>query len=921
MPRVTERRPAAGARLAGRDAELARVERFLASAADRGSRGLLIRGEAGIGKTLVWRAALDRVRAEHRHHLVLVSRPAEEELQAAMLGLLDLFEDLDPGLVPAAVLDPDTDLFDRGRAVLEALRRLADDRTVVLAIDDLQWLDPISRRALRYALRRLEDLPVLLLATERTGAGDDDAMPMMPPERTEVITLGALPIEAIRQVLTPVMTTISRPALELVHDLSAGNPMYALELARSSDLNRDRLGVSPGQTLDTALSERLAGAPPAVRLVVQTAAALGPATPESLEAACGGDARDQLAGAIDRGLLTLDDSLLVRCSHPLLSSVALGDMDTAARRALHARLADVVRDPDDRARHLALATIERDPARAQELVDAADRAGRRGAPGMAAEFAAHSLRLTALDDRAALARRAVAEILHRAAAGETGRAIAMVDAIVAGLPPGPDRFTALALRVGIDFGRAEEVLAQAEEEAAADELVRGRILDLLAYMTYMYRGELDRARRLEDEALAIARRHGDVELEMLASATLATIAVLAGDPQPDLFDRALELGRQVQSPRLGRWPDVERGRQCVWAGDLDQAREAFAGLEAMTARSGLEFQRPFRAVDMALVELAAGRLAAAAERSGDGLESALDSGNASIAMWLRYPDGLVHAHLGSDEERVRRSVEAMRTWGLAHGEHTRVLMAHHVAGVHALTRADGPGALAELLEGVALARRLGFAHPGVVPILPDAIEAAVLDGAADLASELAAELDSQAAALHLPWVDATALRGRSLAAMAAGDRRATESLAEAVAAFDRLGYQLDAARAALWHGRALLRVGRRAPAADVLAGARERLEALGAAPWVAQAASDLERVAPGRASGALTEEEARIAALVSAGRRNREIAAELYVSVATVEAHLTRIYRKLDVRSRTELSRRLLESPGSVQAPSGTVST
>ncbi len=232
-------------------------------------------------------------------------------------------------------------------------------------------------------------------------------------------------------------------------------------------------------------------------------------------------------------------------------------------------------DPDDRARHLALAAVDRDAARRPSSRRRPNRAGRRGAPRVAAELAAHSLRLTPIDDRPALARRAVAEILHRAAAGETGRAIAMIDAIVAGLPPGPERFAALALRVGIDFGSAEEVLAQAQDEADADELVRGRILDLLAYMTYMYRGHLARARELEAEALTIARRHDDTELEMLASATLATIALLSGDPQPDLFDRALELGRQVQNPRLGRWPDVERARQCVWGGQLAEAREVF----------------------------------------------------------------------------------------------------------------------------------------------------------------------------------------------------------------------------------------------------------------------------------------------------------------------------------------------------------
>ena len=839
-------------------------------------------------------------------HIVLVTRPAEEELRGTMIGLLDLFDEVDPD---PSVLDPDTDLFERGRAVLSTLRRLTEASSVVLAIDDVQWLDPISVRSLRYALRRLEDRPVWVVATERTGTADGARLAVLSPERTEELTLGVLPIEAIRQVLTPVVTRISRPALELVHELSGGNPMYALELARSTDLNRDRLAASSRQTLDSTLSARLAATPTAIRNVVQTAAALGPASPERLRAVSSEpDVLERLADAIDRGLLTLDDSMLVRSSHPLLGSVALGDMDPEARRALHGRLAEVVTDPDDQARHLALASVDRDASRAADLEEAANRAGRRGAPRVAAELAAHSLRLTPIDDRAALARRAVAEILHRAAAGETGRAIAMIDAIVASLPPGPERFAALTLRVGIDFGSAEEVLAQAQEEADADELVRGRILDLLGYMTYMYRGHLNKARELEVEALAIARRHGDPELEMLASATLAMITLLRGDPHPELLDRALELGRQVQNPRLGRWPDVERARQCVWAGHLDEAREVFTALQTMAARSGIEFQRPFRALDMAFVEIAAGRLTVAAVLVDDGLESSLDSGNASMAVWLRYADGLVHAHLGSDEGRARHAIAEMRAWGRAQGEHTRMLMAHHVAGVLALAKGDGQSAMAELLEGVALGRQLGFAHPGVVAVLPDAIEAATVAGVTDLATDLAAELETQAAALRLPWVDAAARRGRGLATSAAGEKDGPDRIAEAAAAFDALGYRLDAARAWWWHGRALQRTGRRRRAADVLAEARDRFAAMGAAPWAEQAAAELERVAPGRATGALTEDEARIAALVAEGRRNREIAADLYVSVATVEAHLTRIYRKLGVRSRTELSRHMLES-------------
>jgi DNA-binding CsgD family transcriptional regulator len=121
--------------------------------------------------------------------------------------------------------------------------------------------------------------------------------------------------------------------------------------------------------------------------------------------------------------------------------------------------------------------------------------------------------------------------------------------------------------------------------------------------------------------------------------------------------------------------------------------------------------------------------------------------------------------------------------------------------------------------------------------------------------------------------------------------------------FDRLGYRPDAARAALLLGRAWIRVGRRARASQVLADARARFAEMGAVLWEARAVEELERVAPGRTTGELTATERRIASLIAEGLRNREIAQTLFVSPATVEAHLTRIYRKLGIRSRSELAR------------------
>jgi DNA-binding NarL/FixJ family response regulator len=141
---------------------------------------------------------------------------------------------------------------------------------------------------------------------------------------------------------------------------------------------------------------------------------------------------------------------------------------------------------------------------------------------------------------------------------------------------------------------------------------------------------------------------------------------------------------------------------------------------------------------------------------------------------------------------------------------------------------------------------------------------------------------------------------------------AAATLDEAGAAFERLGFRLDAARALLARGSALLRAGRRSLAAEILADARERFAVAGASLWEARAAEELDRAAPGRSAGELTPAERRVAALVARGLKNREIAGRLYMGVATVEAHLTRIYRKLGIRSRSELVRLVMDGSVSV---------
>ena len=353
---------------------------------------------------------------------------------------------------------------------------------------------------------------------------------------------------------------------------------------------------------------------------------------------------------------------------------------------------------------------------------------------------------------------------------------------------------------------------------------------------------------------------------------------------------------------LGRSPQGVYGRHCLWCGQLSEARSVLEELYLSCVRSNVEFQRPYRILDLAAVEIASGNLSTAVELTDEGVESASDAGNTQAVAWLAYPVGIVNVHLG-EPARARDAAATLRSRGTEQDGRTRLVMAGHVLGLLALAYGDPAAAGTELAAALKMADDIGVKLPSVVPVLPDAIEALALIGNTAACADLSAQLERQAADVGQPWVDAAALRGRGLTAMSEGREEAVELLGGSAHAFDALGYRIEAARGLLLQGRALRRSGRRNASADVLAEAHDRFTAMGATPWAAQAEAELERVAPGREHAELTPTEAQIAELIVCGRRNREIATELFISVATVEAHLTRMYRKLHVRSRTELAR------------------
>ena len=326
-------------------------------------------------------------------------------------------------------------------------------------------------------------------------------------------------------------------------------------------------------------------------------------------------------------------------------------------------------------------------------------------------------------------------------------------------------------------------------------------------------------------------------------------------------------------------------------------------------RSGTEIHQPYCLFDLALVECATGNLGEADALVREGLQAARDAEDAWGARLLLYPLALVEAWRGRGAQ-ARASAER-RLQEATNGERPGIVRARGVLGLLALSEGDNAEAARELAEAAALLDAMGFVHPAAFPVLPDAVEAVASSGDLDEAEALLARLERQAESVGSAWALAALERCRGVVLLARGEAHAAVApLERAVAAFERLGYRPDAARAVFLRGRALLRGRQRIQAADALADARRRFADIGAPLWEARAAKELERAAPGRSTGALTPAERRIAGLVAQGKRNREIGQLLFMSVATVEGHLTRTYRKLGIRSRSELAR--LIADGSV---------
>jgi DNA-binding NarL/FixJ family response regulator/tetratricopeptide (TPR) repeat protein len=908
--------------LVGREEELGRLEEFVAGVTE-GPRAVVIRGEAGIGKTSLWRAGIDA--AQRAGARVLLTRCAEAEMPLPLGGLSDLLETALPeigdelaeperrALAVAVGLEvPSEQTPGRvalPRAFLACVRTLAGHSPLILAIDDVQWLDPPSQRIVAFAARRLGESPVGMLVTQRGAAGDPLDLRRAFDERYAELRVSPMSVGALHHLIrTRLHLRIPRPTLARVHEASGGNPMFALELAQVAHYPGAPLPVP--STLEELVQARVAALPAEVIPLLAAVAAVERPT-ITLMAGVVDDAHALVDAAARSGAVTLGADGLIHFTHPLLASSAYAAIPAVARQALHAKLAAVSSDPEERARHVALSTFEPDPEAASLLDEAAGRARSRGAPDAAATLARHAIRLTPAGDVGAREQRALAVGTYLMDAAQMARAGEFLDDLLAGEITGTRRARALVLRilVGSDLLEGRRLAEEALQHAGDDAALRARVLLTLG-TTPAQLGDFGGTESIVDEALAIAEDVGDPVLLATALGCAAMVAEVRGRPEPTLIERAVVLAG-TRPPLQGfSSPRFVLAQLKLSLGDLAGARELLEAELEITRRWGHEDLTQRVLGSLFDLEFQAGNWHRAEQHLETYWRLAFDGDYRLNAAHVGRRQALLAAALGRDEEARRLALE---TIGRGAEFHFPWLagVGRWVLGFLALSVDEPADAWDELRFLFQTLDPLGGAEPlqrGLL-MLPDAIEAAVAVDRLEEAERLTSSLDEHARARKHRWATLAAKRCRALLLLARGESRAALTAAEAAASgFEAAGFPLDRGRALLVAGDALRRLGERRRAAEKLETAKTVFSELGAALWLRRAENELRRANPRpRRDRELTTAERRVAALVAGGRTNREVAAQLFTTVNTVETHLTRIYRKLGVRSRTELAREVAD--------------
>jgi DNA-binding CsgD family transcriptional regulator len=935
--------------VSGRASELAALRAFVESVPDAAA-ALVLEGEAGMGKTTLWRAGVAEVEAAGFRLLQAV--PAESETTLSFSGIGDLLDPvLDETLAAlpsgqkralscALVLEDDEglppDAHAVGVALLGCLRCLAQTGPVVVAVDDAQWLDAASSSGLAYAARRLRGEPVGILLARRSGlesAVVEELRRALPAERVTAVDVGPLEVDPLHHVVHDHLDVVlPRPLLAEVHGAAGGNPFYALEIVRT--LRRSGISVEAGQplpvpeSLHELIHDRLRALTPESRDFLLAAAAHAHPTIDLTETASGVSRTDGLAPALEARVVELDDER-VRFTHPLLAAGAYEIADPLRRREVHVRLAELLQDPEARAWQLAASVDEPSADVASALEDAARHARGRGAPRPAALLLDRARDLTPSSLSKEACRRAIDAAYLHYESGDSPRAEAQLRAVIERLPPGSQRAAAMVrlarVRAYEALREATDLFTQAVDEAEGDSETLALAHEGVATCLWRLHDRLAEAVEHAELAAELALQLGE---DALAGEALGTRLVVEGllgrESASQTAIRALALQPACETRRVLAQPRFAVAAEYLaWTGEHHRARDELGDLLRRATELGDESSQPLLLVLLGHVECELGELGSALARAHEGQDASEQSGQRTGAAHNLALESLVQARLGREIE-ARAAAERALLLVPATGGRGAEMVATAALGHLELARRAPDQAEALLAPIIALVRQQAIAEPGVMPYVVDRIEALIELGRADEALELLDWYEGNARRLERAAALANCARCRGLLSGQAGELElALDAFAEALDWHAQVELPLDRARTLLALGAAQRRAKQRRAARATLEEALESFERMGAALWAERVRGELKRISGRAASpGELTPAEERVAGLVAEGKTNREVAAALFLSERTVEGHLSHVFGKLGIRHRTELPRALaarqvqgVEAPNTGEAP------
>ncbi len=897
--------PPAGQHVVGRDADLDVLRRFLEGGGAEAS--LVLCGDAGIGKTTLWEAGLET--AEAQGYLVLSTRATKADVELSFAALADLVDGVAPDVLaglPAPQLDAlevalrrkdptgeGPDPFAISAGFLAALRALVERGRLLVAIDDVQWLDRPSAAALVFAAQRLAGGQARFLITRRSGRRSELERALK-PAGTGQLDLAALSLGATGVVLSDHLhLTLTRRVLRQVHETSQGNPLFALELGRllvRGGMPEIGSELPIPDVVDDIFDARVRELPGPVRRALLAVALSSGLTRIELSTVV-----DPLAveDAVTSGLLGVDRSR-VRPAHPMLGAAVRRRPSARERQELHLALASAVGDATLRARHLAIATVAADRDVAGVVAAAADLAAKRGAVQDAEELGAHALRLTP-PDAPELADRILALGRFHSRADDMARVTALLTERMDELPPGRARAMAhLLLGEAADlpgnWAHLDLALAEAGQDPEVRALALAKKSRLLAHAEV---ARIDQAEEWAREAVSAAAVVGP-EVDLRARTALVWARILRGRPIDDLIPAGPGAGSPWSLPESSI--DFPLAFELACRGRIHEARTIFARVLAQADERGDLQHARLAHWQLCELELRAGDIAEARRRLGEWADAPhwMDGVRARLTAMLAAVAGVP----GDARRWAAVVLEAADAHGWDRLEATRAV------GLAALFERDAKGAVEALSSVWEHTQREHVDEPGAFPVAADLVEALVLAGRLDEARGVTERLRSAAGAQHHPWGLVTVRRCSAAIELSIGfDDEPAAALAAAAAEYGELGLHFDRGRSLLLLGGFQRRSKKRALARSSLEEAGDLFERTGCSGWAGKARSELARVSGRRSTSSdLTPSEKRVVELAVRGLSNKEIAANLFVSVYTVETHLSHVYTKLGIRSRSQLA-------------------